>query len=173
MATGDNATREYVIPAASFHFSGPTESYLRYDNHRRAMVELFEGSKKYTCAEDIKQDLMAMRAPIASCSTYDETARVAFNLFQKCNTQQEFEQALEGHLKNPALQGQHACLSVPSLAKYEVGRNFMPAVTEQVSRCYAVCAVAVAAVVCLACTGAGYSLRDPKIVEFPDYQAKS
>ena len=171
MATDPNSSaREYVIPAASFHFAGPTQSFLSYDNHRRTMLELYEGSKRYACAEDIKQDLLSIRAPIASCSTYDETARVAFNLFQKCNTVQEFEQMLEQHLRNPALK--NTSLAVPSLAKSEVGRNFVSPATEQVSRCYAVCAVAVAALVCLACSGAGYSLRDPKTVEFPDYKPK-
>ncbi len=164
--------REYIIPAASFHFSGPQQSYLNYDNHRRTMTELFEGSKRYTSAEDIKQDLMAIRAPIANCSSYDETARVAYKLFQKCETEEEFGSMLEEHLKHPNLQNHTARLTVPSFAKSEVGRNFAPTVTEQVSRCYAVCAVAVAAVVCLACSGAGYSLRDPTIVEFPDFKPK-
>ena len=56
--------RSYVIPSTSFHFGRPTESYLVFDNHRKMLSELFENSGQYYCAEDIKQDLMAMSAPI-------------------------------------------------------------------------------------------------------------
>lgn len=50
----ERAMRAYSVPAASFHFAGPRESYLVYDNHKKMLSDLFEGSKKYYCAEDIK-----------------------------------------------------------------------------------------------------------------------
>jgi hypothetical protein len=166
--------RTYVIPSTSFHFGRPAESYLVYDNHRKMLSELFENSAKYYCAEDIKQDLMALAAPIAPCSTYDETSRVAFAMIQQCKTLKEFQEFLEGWLSHPnaAMPGS---LIVPALPKSEAGRNLLQPATELSRGCYALCAVAVAALVCLAASCVvGYVARDlhPARFKLPDYARK-
>lgn len=161
----DKATRTYVIPATSFHFGRPSESFLHYDNHRKMLSELFEGSKKYYCAEDIKQDLMSLAAPIAPGSTYDETARVAFRLIQSCDTLDEFQDLLESVLADPDSQVPGS-LVVPALPKSEVGRTLLQPATELVRGCFAACAIAVAALVCMAATcPLGELTKRPKWVD--------
>jgi hypothetical protein len=164
--------RVYVVPATSFHFSDPAESYLVYDNHRKMLKDLFEGTRKYYCAEDIKQDLMALQAPIAACSTYDETARVAFAMLQQCSTVEEFQNFIEHWLSHPDAR-MPGSLIVPSFPKSEVGRSLLKPATEMARGCFAICAIAIAALVCLAASCVtGYCARDLKKVEFPDYYRK-
>lgn len=172
-ANGETGERVYVVPSASFHFAGPTESYLVYDNHRKMLKDLFEGSRKYYCAEDIKQDLMSLQAPIAPCSTYDETARVAWAVLQQCRTLEEFHSFLEHWLNHPdALMP--GSMIVPSFPKSEVGRSLLEPATELTRGCFAVCAIAVAVLVCLAASCVtGYVARDLKSIEFPDYRRKN
>lgn len=164
--------RIYVVPASSFNFSAnPLESYLVYDNHRKMLKDLFENSKKYYCAEDIKQDLMYLQAPICPCSTYDDTARIAFAMLQQCNTLEEFQEFMEHWLSHPDAM-MPGSLIVPASAKSEVGRSLQPA-TELSRGCFALCAIAIAAVVCLlASCVVGYNARDLRSQPFPDFRRK-
>jgi hypothetical protein len=164
--------RIYVVPATSFHFfANPAESYLVYDNHRKMLKDLFENSRKYYCAEDIKQDLMYMQAPIPACSTYDETPRVAFAMLQQCPTLEEFQGLMEHWLSQPDAM-MPGSLIVPASAKSEVGRNLQPA-TELTRGCFALCAVAIAVVVCgLATCPLGASARDLRTLPFPEFRRK-
>jgi hypothetical protein len=174
MAKAKSKERVYTIPATSFHFGRPSESYLVYDNHRKMLTELFENSKKYYCAEDIKQDLMALAAPISPCSTYDQTARVAYAMITQCETLEEFQDFLEGWLDHPDAM-MPGSLIVPSMPKSEVGRTLLQPATELSRGCYALCAVAVAALVCLAASCVvGYTARDlrAKYFKMPDYARK-
>jgi len=164
--------RVYVVPATSFHFSDPAESYIVYDNHRKMLKDLFEATKKYYCAEDIKQDLMALQAPISACSTYDETARIAFAMLQQCDTLEEFQDFLEYWLSHPDAR-MPGSLVVPTFPKSEVGRYLLQPATELARGCYALCAVAVAALVCLAASCVvGYNARKLREISFPEYRRK-
>jgi hypothetical protein len=170
----DPPNNVYVIPSTSFHFGRPEESYLVYDNHRKMLSELFNNCKKYYCAEDIKQDLMSVEAPIAPCSTYDETARVAFAMVNQCHTLEEFQAFFEGWLNYPnaVMPGS---LIVPTLVKSEVGRSLLKPATELARGCYAACGIAIAVVACsLATCPLGASVRDlnPKSFKIPDYARK-
>lgn len=164
--------RIYLVPATSFHFfADPAQSYLVYDNHRKMLKDLFENSRKYYCAEDIKQDLMYLQAPISACSTYDETARIAFAVLQQCRTLAEFQGLMEQWLNHPdALMP--GSLIVPASAKSEVGRSLLPA-TELSRGCFAVCAIAIAVVVCgLATCPLGASAFDLRTIKFPEFRRK-
>ena len=165
--------RIYLVPATSFHMaSDPENSYLVYDNHRKMLRELFDNSKKYYCAEDIKQDLMALQAPILPCSTYDETARVAFAMLQQCRTLKEFQEFIDHVLGGPNAT-MPGSLVVPTFPKSEVGRFVCQPATELTRGCFAVCLIAIAALVCLAASCVvGYNARNLVSLPFPDYRVK-
>jgi hypothetical protein len=154
----------------SVHFGTPYESFIRIKREDKLIKDILPKAKEYQCAEDLKQDLQSIGAPLAPNSTYDETARLGFALIERCENVEALHDFLLTHLTHPSAILKE--LTVPRLSLSEIGRNLPESATEMSRACYAACCAMIAIAVSLACLVQRLDRAYPSQIGLPDYPKK-